>query len=459
MTNSLLTLNGAAIIDACFYGIFIICLLYIVYSQMNHLVMAIYSFVQRYRDNRRSRHSDLQMILHSRHTIPISTIVYGTQENNPAATISSVDAALAQRYPTFEVVVVLQPTDNLLQTTLGKKYHLRRTTHFFGKILQTRPVHAVYRSKLYANLVVLVKEKAQTFSDKWDQLNCGLNVAKYRYLCPVEAGTLLSPLTLLKLVQPALFDPKSVIGVSAATSIRSAHQDQPKSNLWQLWQRLEYIRGTLVQRLGHSHRRGLFGGIGRIWSASSIHLWRKDILQQIGGFRAGGTFDLSLRLHQHCSDKGIVYRLERVAEILSWKRPFNTLNAYLIKRRQDGYELHEALEANRKMIFTRRYGVIGCLALPFIWLEQKVGLWLELATWILIPCAALFGSIPWSAFLLLATLMIGNTVFVSLLALWLDDQESRGNRVADILTMTVASIFESIGFQQCRLYLRLLGSR
>ena len=66
-------------------------------------------------------------------------------------------------------------------------------------VFDTAAIRAVYRSPQYPNLVVVDKENG----GKADSWNAGLNVARYRYVCGVDADTVFDRQALLKVMRAA----------------------------------------------------------------------------------------------------------------------------------------------------------------------------------------------------------------------------------------------------------------
>ena len=65
---------------------------------------------------------------------------------------------------------------------------------FYRSTLATKPVRMVYRSRTDPRLTVVCKDNG----GKADALNCGINFARYRFLCCVDGDTMFAPDAVLK---------------------------------------------------------------------------------------------------------------------------------------------------------------------------------------------------------------------------------------------------------------------
>ena len=86
---------------------------------------------------------------------------------------------------------------------------------FVRHVFPTEAVRAIYRSAAHPNLVVVDKENG----GKSDALNAGLNVARFRYVCGVDADTVFDREALLKGMRRVVEDPARIIGVTSHLTI------------------------------------------------------------------------------------------------------------------------------------------------------------------------------------------------------------------------------------------------
>ena len=197
----------------------------------------------------------------SRFTIPVSLIVPVGAGSDARAVNEVIGALLALNYPTFEVIVVgegLPATDALITA-----WELEPREVFYRAALATAPVRMMYRSSRDARLLAVDKEPGNLA----DALNCGVNLARFRYVAAVEPGVVFDADALLRALAPPLRNPATVVGATC-------HVEIVGDGL----QRLRSIRSMMLSRL--------------IWGAApkalgpldTIVVWRRDAVTQAAGF-------------------------------------------------------------------------------------------------------------------------------------------------------------------------------
>ena len=137
--------------------------------------------------------NDFATLESSRFTIPVSVIVAAYDEEVVIET--TIESLLAFDYPEFEVVVVNDGSVGRdARASYARPSSLDPYEMFVRRIFATQPVRGIYRSAQHPNLVVVDKENG----GKADSWNAALNVARYRYVCGVDADTVFDPKALLK---------------------------------------------------------------------------------------------------------------------------------------------------------------------------------------------------------------------------------------------------------------------
>ena len=164
--------------------------------------------------------NDFATLETSRFTIPVSVIVAAYDEE--VVIESTVRSLLAFDYPEFEVVVVNDGSSDATLERLKAAFDLAPYEMFVRRIFTTQPVRGIYRSRDYPNLVVVDKENG----GKADSWNAALNLARYRYVCGVDADTVFDPKALLMAMRVAINDPARIVGVtSQITTARDPESD------------------------------------------------------------------------------------------------------------------------------------------------------------------------------------------------------------------------------------------
>ena len=188
-------------------------------------------------------HTD-DVLATSRFTIPVSIIL-------PAGAGADVTVAaehlLGLTYPEFEVIVV---TSGGVTADLRRRFDLKACEIFFRRALQTPAVRSLYRSATDTRLLV-VDCDART---RGDALNCGVNMARFRYVCCADHRARYGTGSLLASMQPAVEDPAAVVAVTTTITAdtEDGGADGSRPDLYQLLQRLSALREVLGN---DTHRR------------------------------------------------------------------------------------------------------------------------------------------------------------------------------------------------------------
>ena len=243
----------------------------------------------------------------SRFTIPVS-VVMPVSENNPELT-TSIEMALALEYSEFELILIVDTGLPQVLANLEREWALAPTEVFYRRTAVTAPVRRIFRSGADARLTVVEKEPA----GRADALNCGVDLARFRYVCSVGANLRLASDALLRVMAPALLDPAHVLAVSSHVEAMHLSSGNGETNLLSrarsMWatfharlQRLASIRGAVQSRVGP--------GCDPM-AGTPVVVWRRDALLTAAGFNPMSPdpeLDLLLRLPASAERGGVVVR-------------------------------------------------------------------------------------------------------------------------------------------------------
>jgi cellulose synthase/poly-beta-1,6-N-acetylglucosamine synthase-like glycosyltransferase len=369
----------------------------------------------------------------SRFTIPVSIIV---RMSNRASSITRTLAALLElNYPEFEVIVVVDGAPHTSLEELTREWQLEAREFFYRKVIDTGEVRRIYRSGRDSRLMVIDKAAAG-YSDA---LNCGVNVARYRYVMPIDPEVTFGRDALLRVMTAALRDPAHVIGASN-------HVEQGVVGDWVgdgvrvvpgltgLFERLASARALMDSRLAWRHLGNSFGPAG------SINVWRRDAVIKAQGFSAAAS-DPQLDLMLKLQTRGIegVGRFDRSVDVFGHVGPRSLGGALRVTGRRQ----RATLEILSALVRGRARGVDGKALAYFLACEIATPfaqLWIVGAT----LAGAGLGWFSWtSLFLAIVLLSFGNAA-VSTAALLLRGSSTGAPDEAALKRLLAAGTLEFV---------------
>jgi hypothetical protein len=219
----------------------------------------------------------------SRFTIPVSVVIAAPVESPEVQ--RCIESVLSLTYPEFEVIVVTAHDTTEHWETLKREWTLEPREFFYRRVLSTAPVRRIFGSSRDPRLIVIDKEPAHP----GDSLNCGLNLARFRYVACLSPEVVLDCDGLLRMMGPVLRDPANVIAAISHVEARSAEG----TGLIAVCQRIDSIRSWMTSRLSWNRLRcGLRPRHGLV-------AWRRDTILEAGGFSTTARdpeLDLLVRL-------------------------------------------------------------------------------------------------------------------------------------------------------------------
>ena len=385
------------------------------------------------RDDAADEHEALAV---SRFTIPVSIIV---RMSNSAPSVTRTLAALLElNYPEFEVIVVADGAPQANLEELTGEWQLEAREFFYRKIIDTSEVRRIYRSGRDSRLMVIDKAAASTRAtpDHYgDALNCGVNVARYRYVMPVDPDVTFDRDALLRIMTAALRDPANVIGASnhiergTDTAVDSAF-----ARFMERFQRLASARSLMDSRLAWRHLGAGFS------PASSVSVWRRDAVIKAQGFSVSGAdpyLDMMVRLQTRGLEGG--GRFDRGTDVFGQMDAQPVRSALTVAGRRQ----RATLEVLSALLRGRARGIDGKALAWFLASEiltPLAELWIVLAT----IAGASLGWLSWTSVLLaIMALSLGNAA-VTMAALILRGSSAGAPEEAELRRLVVAGPFEFV---------------
>jgi cellulose synthase/poly-beta-1,6-N-acetylglucosamine synthase-like glycosyltransferase len=381
--------------------------------------------------------------------------------NEEPGVLDTLSATLAQRYPSFEVVLVDDGCTDRTFDVIAERYALtpvtpRWTAHLpvDGEIL------SVHRATTGDPLTVIRKTSVGRRSDA---TNAALNVARHPLVCMVDADSLLEPDALLKVAHPFVEDPHNVVAaggvvraVNGSVTDRGTVLEPRLSRRWLVRiQAVEYLRSFLLGRTGWADANAL------LIISGAFGLFRRDLLIEIGGMDARSLAEdaeLVVSLQEHLRRQGRPHRMVFVPEPVCWTEVPETWEVLGRQRRRWAHGLGQLLWKHKRMIANPRFGSLGMLAMPFFVLFELLGPVVEVLGLISVAVSAALGVLDLGS----AAVMVGFALLVgTLLSTTVVAVEEftfhRYRTGRDLMALLAAGALENFGYRQVHAWYRLQG--
>ncbi len=408
---------------------------------------------------RRAEHAGHDETVASQLAPGVSVIV--PAYNEEAGIVTSVQAMLALRYPRHEVVVVDDGSTDGTSDRLRAAFDLVPVERELPTDVPTRAaVTEVLVPRSGRTRLVLVRKEN---SGRSDAVNVGINAASEPLVAMVDADSILDPDSLLGVAKPFADDPIRTVATGGA--IRAANGctvidgrivqiRMPGSRLARV-QVVEYLRAFMLGRTGWSR----FGAL--ILISGAFGMFRRDILVEVGGLDAdsiGEDFELVMRIHRSLTDQRRDYRVQFVAEPISWTEVPVTARVLRSQRRRWHRGLWETLWKYRGMLGNPRYGRVGLVALPYYWAFELFAPLLELGGLVLVVLGLALGVVNLSYAYVFLAVAYGYAILVTLAAMTVEELSfHKYDRWRDLRSTLAASIWENVGYRQATAWWRLEG--
>ncbi len=389
---------------------------------------------------------------------PVALVV--PAHNEAKCIVESVRSLLTLDYPELEIVVV---NDGSADDTLGelkREFALLETDILYVPEIPCRPVRGLYVSQTEPRLLVLDKEAG---GSKADAINAGLNAATAPYVCVLDADSILERDALLRIMTPVTSDPRRVVGAGGIVRVvngsrvaggRLAEVRLPQGPL-EVIQVVEYLRAFLIGREGWAQANML------LIISGAFGVFSRELVKQIGGYRAsaiGEDFDLVTRMHRYLREQKQEYHIGFVPDPVCWTEvPSDHISLGRQRARwQKG--LLDVLWRNRDMLFRRRYGRIGLMALPYAWGFELLAPVIEIFGILTMVLAAALGALSREFFL---QFLLFGYAFATLISIGAVVQEEityrRYNDWRDVARLIAYCFLEHFPYRQMHMWWRLRG--
>jgi poly-beta-1,6-N-acetyl-D-glucosamine synthase len=434
------------------------CLGYLLLTNVISIVFIAFGAVENFVRHHEHKSADYSTLASSRFTIPVSVIVAAWDEERVIE--STVRSLLSFDYPEYEVIVVNDGSGDRTLETLREAFQLEPYEVFVRRVLPSAPVRGIYRSPTHPRLVVVDKQNG----GKADSWNAGLNIARYRYVCGVDADTVFDPQALLKVMRFAIQDPARIIGVtSQITTARDPEQTMAappgrrkvdRSPLF-AFQHLDFLRAFLNNRLAWS-RLGFM-----LCSPGGFQIWRRDVLEEVGGYSSTFTcedIEITFRIHEKFLREGRDYRVHCLPDSVGVTEGPDTVRKLVSQRERWQRVIDETVFHYRRMWFNPRYRSVGLLGAPFYLLSEVISPAVEVIALLSLVVAAVLGVFePMTFFAVLGAMAFTNAALTAC-AILFDDLQSRLYRRRDLARLLLLAPLDLVFYRPVIFWSRVKGS-
>ncbi|MCF7926932.1 MAG: glycosyltransferase family 2 protein [Candidatus Izimaplasma sp.] len=396
-----------------------------------------------------------ETLLYENGLLPAISII-APAYNEEVSIISNIQSLLNLKYPNYEVIVVNDGSKDHTLNVVIKEFALERADPAYKIRLKTKSVRGVYTTPDIPNLIVIDKENG----GKADALNVGINKAKHPFICGIDADSILEQEALLRLLSSTLDRSKPPVALGGNiipandSIIDRGHIEKvqfPKSNLTR-FQAIEYLRAFTSGRIGWSILQSLL-----IISGAFGVFNRKDIIN-VGGYI---TSSGELNKDSVGEDMELVVRLTH--QKLKKKEPYYIAYIYhagchtelpsdcksLLKQRNRWHRgLIDILSYHRQILLNPRYKQVGFLAMPYFYIFEVVGPFIETIGYVALLSSFIFGFLDPLIVLryFILTILIG--IVVSLMSLFVAENVTPRTSKKDVLYLIIFAILENFGYRQ-----------
>jgi poly-beta-1,6-N-acetyl-D-glucosamine synthase len=436
----------------------LVCLAYLVFTTAVYVTLTVIGAVESLVRKQESRTDDFATLGVSRFTIPVSIVVPAYNEERVIA--ATTKSMLELDYPEHEVIVVNDGSSDGTLAALIDAFGLQPYEAFVRHVFPHGDVRAMYRSPEHPNLVVVDKVNG----GKADALNAALNVARYRYVCGVDADTWFDSKALLKGMRLAVQDPARVIGVTShMTTARkpevamSGEPGRRRIDLHPLmaYQHLDFLRAFFNNRTAWS--RGNY----MLCSPGAFAIWRRDVLEEVGGYSRTFTcedIEITFRIHEKYLREGRDYRILSLTDNVATTEGPDTVRKLVSQRERWQRVIDETVWHYRRMWFNRRYKSVGLVGTPFYLLTEVLAPAFEVLGLLALVGAVALGLFQPSTFVVMVAAIAFTNAALTASAILFEDLQSRSYRVRDLVVLLLYTPLDVVVYRPILLWARLKGS-
>ncbi len=439
------------------YVAFLIFFAYFLLLIVFYLFLAFFGILENKKRAYEEKIESYPLIYFSNLAIPVSIILPARNEEEWIK--DSLLSLINLNYPSFEIIVVDDGSTDETPQILNEMLKLRHIDSIHSKHYPSLKIKEVLKSEKYPNVTVLRKESGDK---KAGAVNAGLNLAQYRFVCVLDADTVLERDAFLKVMAHVHRDPDHIIGIASSFGLVNGFSIKDgiivKRNFSYdpliAYQNLEYIRSFIGNRIAWSR----FNAMPNV--AGGFGIWRNDILYELGGYSSDFScedVELTFRAHDYISNnKDKNYKILMVPYYIGWTEGPSTLPSLILQRDRWQRVMIEVAAKYKYMFCNPKYGSFAFLVLPYFIIYEVFGVFFEVTSIVFVLFGWLSGLLDLRVFFLYLILMGLSQFVISLICLF---TFIRGQKVFSLRYLLYLILLDSIEFFSYRIIISIAKLR
>ncbi|WP_242917608.1 glycosyltransferase family 2 protein [Pontibacter liquoris] len=429
-----------------------ICLSYVVLSGISAWAMARYK--------KKNSFVDYRAILSSPFAPSVTLIAPAYNES--LTIVDNVRSLLTLHYNNCEVIIVNDGSKDNTLALLIEAYELEKLDFAVNEVIPTKAVRGVYKARnpAYHKLVVVDKVNG----GKADALNVGINIASNKLIACIDVDCVLESDALLKLVKPFMEEERKVIATGGVIRIanscvvedgRLIHIRVPDKFIARV-QVLEYFRAFLMGRMAWAHLDGL------LLISGAFGMFDKETVIRAGGYNhntVGEDMELLVRMRRMMYEAKTPCKVAFIPDPLCWTEAPQSWD--ILKRQRNRWTrgTAETLWLHRKMIFNRKYGILGLLSIPLWVLFEWLAPIIEFVGMVCFLCLAILGYANWAYFFSFLGLVYSFALMFSVFAILFEERSyQQYKRPGHMLKLVITALFEPFFYHPVTVWSAIKGN-
>lgn len=434
----------------------VFCMVFTVLLTFIYICQLIISFIRVFKNKKRMRSNDYKRYSLSKNLLPVSLIIpaYNEEKN----IVSNIRALMKINYPKYEIIVVNDGSDDNTHSKIVSAFGLCKIDAAIKTSIPTKQVRGIYYNAEYPKLLYVDKENG----GKSDALNAGINTSSYPLFAGLDADTCIEPDALLRICTEFL---KNTDTAAAGGLVRISNGFRLKNGkaygfsmprkMIERFQIVEYCRSFFSGRVSW----GALNSLLIISGAFSV--FKKQTVIEVGGYNndtVGEDMEIVVRLHWHMKESKRKYRIVFCEEAVCWTQGPMSVKDIKSQRRRWQIGLIDTLILHKSMFLRPKYGNVGIAAIPYNWIFEMFGAFVEAVGYFVIPISFIIGELNLFFFILyyLLSVLLGAVLSLGSLIL----EQYAGNTILNLkqyLSLSLYAVLENFGYRQAITVFRLEG--